>query len=222
MILDLLPLVLLGGVLALDATSVGQFMFSRPLVSGALAGWVVGEPALGLRVGVILEMYLLVAFPTGGSRFPEGSVAAVVAVSCAATLSTEAGALPIAIAVGLAWGHVAGWSVTGLRRLNSRFVPEPGDERVSARQVTIGHLWAVVMDFVRGSVVTFLGLVAGSAVVNGLGPAWPVRLSDSLGLVLVGAAVSAGVLLRSLGGFRRRKVLFAIGLAVGVLGPRFL
>ena len=56
---DLLPLVLLGGVLALDATSVGQFMFSRPLVAGALAGWVVGDAALGLSVGVVLELYLL-------------------------------------------------------------------------------------------------------------------------------------------------------------------
>ena len=50
----------LGGLLALDATSVGQFMISRPLVVGVLAGVVVDQPLLGATIGAILELYLLV------------------------------------------------------------------------------------------------------------------------------------------------------------------
>jgi hypothetical protein len=38
----------------------------------------------------------------------------------------------------------------------------------------------------------------------------------------VGGAVSGGILLRSLGGFRRRRVLFAVGLLLGLVGARFL
>jgi hypothetical protein len=38
----------------------------------------------------------------------------------------------------------------------------------------------------------------------------------------VGGAVSAGILLRSLGGFRRRRVLFAVGIALGVAGARLV
>lgn len=37
--MELALIALLGGGLALDATSVGQFMLSRPLVAGALTGW---------------------------------------------------------------------------------------------------------------------------------------------------------------------------------------
>ena len=218
---DLLPLVLLGGILALDATSVGQFMFSRPLVAGALAGWVCGDPATGLSVGVLLELYLLVAFPTGGSRFPEGSTAAVVAVA-SASLVDQAGALPVAIALGLAWGHLGGLSITALRKLNGRFVPEPSDPRVSPSGLVTAHLSGVMLDFVRGSAVTFVGILSARAVVARVASSWPLGTSDSDGLLLMGAAVSAGILLRSLGGFRRRKILFVAGIAMGLIGARLL
>ncbi|SVB44140.1 uncharacterized protein METZ01_LOCUS196994, partial [marine metagenome] len=39
-------------------------MVSRPLVVGVLAGLVVGQPVLGATIGAILELYLLVSFPT--------------------------------------------------------------------------------------------------------------------------------------------------------------
>jgi len=71
--MEILQVTLLGGLLALDGTSVGQFMLSRPLVAGGLVGWVLGDPALGFTIGAVLELYLLVSFPTGGSRFPEGA-----------------------------------------------------------------------------------------------------------------------------------------------------
>ncbi len=218
---DLLSLVLLGGVLALDATSLGQFMISRPLVSGALAGWVCGDPGLGLSMGVLLELYLLVAFPTGGSRFPEGATATVVAVASASVVD-HWGALPIGIAVGLVWGHVGGLSITALRKLNGRFVPEPGDTSVSPRGVVYAHLGAMALDFVRACLVTFFGIVVGRAILTRVASQWPLDLADSFGLLLVGAAVSSGILLRSLGGFRRRKLLFVAGIAAGIIGARFL
>ena len=76
-----LSLALLGGLLALDATSVGQFMISRPLVAGTLAGWWLGDPAVGLEVGAILELFHLAGVPAGGSRVPESGPATVVAAA---------------------------------------------------------------------------------------------------------------------------------------------
>jgi PTS system mannose-specific IIC component len=221
MSMDLIPLVLLGGVLALDATSVGQFMVSRPLVAGALAGWACGAPAMGLAMGAMLELYLLVAFPTGGSRFPEGATATVVAVASACTADAS-GAVPLGIALGLVWGRLGGLSITGLRKLNGRLVPEPEDARVSPRRVVAAHLGAVFLDFLRACAVTLTGILVGRAVLARTASEWPISAPDSRGLLLVGAAVSSGILLRSLGGFRRRRVLFAAGLAVGIIGARFL
>jgi mannose/fructose/N-acetylgalactosamine-specific phosphotransferase system component IIC len=219
--MEIVQLSLLGGLLALDGTAVGQFMFSRPLVAGVLVGWLVGDPPAGIAVGTILELYLLVSFPTGGSRFPEGATATVVAV--AATVVTDApGALPLAVALGLVWGQLAGLSVTWMRRLNSHIVPEPGTGHPGPRRVWTAHLGAVLIDFARGSAVTLLGVVVGRAIVSGMHGPWALSPSDTVGLLLVGGAASVGILLRDVGGFRRRKTLFVTGLALGILGARLL
>ena len=219
--MEILQIAFLGGLLALDGTSVGQFMVSRPLVVGALAGWLTGEPLLGMSVGATLELYLLVAFPTGGSRFPEGSVATVVAVgSCA--YAQGAGSIPVAIAMGLVWGQLGGISVTWLRRANGSFAPELGVLAVSAGSITRIHAGGVLLDFLRGGLVTASGVSVGRVAVGWLGTTWPVSESATGGLLLVGAAVSIGILLRDFGGFRRHRVLLAAGLALGILGTRFL
>jgi mannose/fructose/N-acetylgalactosamine-specific phosphotransferase system component IIC len=218
--MDLLQLSLLGGALALDATAVGQFMVSRPLIAGALTGWLLGDVAQGLMLGSILEIYLLVSFPTGGSRFPEGPTATVVAVATAAA-GTGAGGFAVALSVGLLWGQISGITVTGTRKLNGRFVPEPNREGHGAGGIVRAHLGLLLLDFLRGGLVTLAGVVVGRWVVGRLAAGWPLATEDTVGLVLVGAAVSAGVLLRDLGGFRRRRLLLAVGLAIGLIGFRF-
>lgn len=219
--MEVISVSLLGGLLALDGTSVGQFMLSRPLVAGALVGWLLGDPVGGIAVGAILELYLLVSFPTGGSRFPEGATATVVAVA-ASQVTDATGALPLAVAVGLVWGQLAGGSVSLMRHVNSRLVPEPGEGHPGAAQIVGAHLGAVAIDFVRGAVVTFLGVVVGRAAVSLMHEPWALSPDASVGLLLVGGAASLGILLRDLGGFRKRKVLFLAGVAVGLVGVSVL
>lgn len=219
--MEIAQVTVIGGLLALDGTSVGQFMLSRPLVAGAIIGWLLGAPGLGFTVGAMLELYLLVSFPTGGSRFPEGATATVVAVASAAG-SVTPGALPIGVAVGLVWGQLGGISISGLRHVNARLVPEPTREPRGPGHVTAAHLGALLLDFLRGAVVTLSGVLVGRAVVENFGGAWSLTSGASLGLLLVGGAVSAGILLRDLGGFRRRRILLVAGMALGILGARFL
>jgi mannose/fructose/N-acetylgalactosamine-specific phosphotransferase system component IIC len=216
---ELLRFGLLGGLLGLDGTAVGQFMISRPLVAGWLAGWVAGVPGMGIAIGAILELFLLVSFPTGGARFPEGSTAAVVAVGVAVPFEGS-GAVAASVAMGLVWGQVGGWSVTVQRHVNGRLLSE--DIGRHTGRLGRAHLLAIVGDFLRGAVVTVAGVTLGRA---GLGLAdgrWPVDAGVSTGVLYVGAAVSLGILLHDLGGFRRRRVLFVLGLAVGIVGARFL
>lgn len=220
--MELALLALAGGLLGLDGTSVGQFMVSRPLVAGAVAGWILGEPTTGLLVGAILELYLLVSFPSGGARFPEGATGTVVAVA-AVTAVDAPGALPMGVAVGLLWGQVGGFSITLLRKLNARMVPEPtapGAAKPGA--VTRSHLGAIGLDFARATLVTALGAGLGPLALAPVAHAWPLGLTDSMGLLLVGGAASAGIFLRSLGGFRARPGLFLAGVVLGLLGGRLL
>lgn len=219
--MDILRVGALGGLLGLDGTAVGQFMVSRPLVAGVLAGWVLGEPALGVAIGGILELYLLVSFPTGGARFPEGATATVVAVAAAAPFD-GAGVVPLGVAVGLVCGQVGGATVTAQRHINSHLVPEAADTDHGAGRVVAAHLAAILLDFVRGTVVTMSGVFVGRAILSWLTEQWPLSTGPSIGLVLVGGAVSAGVLLHDLGGFRKRRLWFVAGLALGIVGTRFL
>ena len=217
---ELLVLSLLGGLLALDGTSVGQFMLSRPMVASTLAGWIVSAPMEGFMVGVLLEIYLIVSFPVGGSRFPEGGPAAVVAATVAAA-SAAPGGLALGVGLGLIWGQVGGYTVTALRTINGRLAPDPTNPHVTPGSVVGGHLAAVTLDFVRGFVVTLVGILLGRVLIR-VAPLWPLTEANTRGLLLVGAAVSLGILLRSYGGIRRRGILFAVGLSAGALGGYLL
>lgn len=213
--MELLVLALVGGLLALDGTTVGQLMVSRPIVAGTLAGWVLGVPGAGFAVGAILEVYLLVSFPVGGSRFPEGAPATVVAVATAAS-SPLPGAEALGVATGLIWGHLGGISISWLRGLNARLVPEPGVP-VSPRRVVATHLAGIGLDLVRGSLVTVSGVLAGRFVAGGLAADWPLDAMATRGLLLLGGMVSVGILVRSFGGVRKRGGLLAAGAAGGLL-----
>lgn len=217
----LLVLSVLGGLLTVEGTAVGQFMLSRPLVAGALAGWLVGAPAIGFAVGALLEMYLLVAFPVGGARFPEGAPATVAGVAAAA--AGGPGMFAVAIAMALVWGQIAGLSTTALRTVTGRLVPAHGEAgTVGTGRVLRAHLAALSLDLARGCVLTALAVWTSVVTAQALGPHWPMDAARTRGLLLLGGLVSLGVLLRSFGGLRRRVGMVGAGLAVGVLVGLFL
>jgi mannose/fructose/N-acetylgalactosamine-specific phosphotransferase system component IIC len=104
-----IPLVTLGllwlwtTVAGLDLVSVLQTLTSRPLVVGPVAGWLLGDVEVGLRVGAVLELYALDVVPVGSSRYPDFGAATVGGVVFAAgTDWTVTLGAAVAIGVGLA------------------------------------------------------------------------------------------------------------------------
>ncbi len=93
----ILILALMAGAVAVDTTAALQLMFSQPVVSGTLAGLVVGEPGTGLMIGLTLQLVWAGVLPVGGAGFPDAGVAAVVGAGSAGLL--------------VAAGHPAGWAV---------------------------------------------------------------------------------------------------------------
>ena len=113
---ELLPLALLGGVLGLDVVCFPQMMVSRPLVAATLAGAFVGDPAMGLIIGVTLELIALATLPFGASRYPEWGSAAVVGGAIAAAMeSPRVGALSIGVLAALATAWVGGLTLVQLQ-----------------------------------------------------------------------------------------------------------
>lgn len=215
----ILVLSLLGGILALDQTSLGQFMVSRPLVSATLAGWILGDPASGLAVGALLEVLVLPAFPIGGARFPEGGPAGVVAAGAAAEGpgGILGPGLAVGVALGAVWGVLGGWTVTVLRRLNERFAALPEEGPLAARRVVSGHLAALASDFLRGAGLTALGVTGARLALPLARDAWPLGSTGTLLALGVVVALSAGGLLGALDGWKRRRGVFLGGLVTGAI-----
>lgn len=212
-----LSLALLGGLLALDATSVGQFMVSRPLVAGTLAGWWLGDPALGLEVGTILELFQIAGVPAGGSRVPESGPASVVAVAVAMSAGGLAG-MALGLMAGLVISEFGGMTVGLQRHMVARVFGRTESMSMTAPTLTAVHLSAVLLDFVRGAGVTTVGLVVGGWLSGVLASRWPLPYETTVALMLIGASVHLGALLRGFGGWKSRRTVFLVGLVAGIVG----
>lgn len=214
--MNLAALMALGGLTALDGTSLGQFMLSRPLVAATLGGLAAGNPTAGLLAGAILELIHLNVLPVGGVGFPETGPAGVVAGAAAATAATPGG-LAVAVGVGLAWAALGGVSVTLQRKVNGRFVPRPEDGPISVGRLQAIHLRLIILDFMRGVGLVLAGWVVARAALALFAAGWPLSLANTIALLTTGGAVSLGALVRRQGEKTATRTLFVGGVAVGLI-----
>ena len=130
----------LGGLLALDGTSVAQLMVSRPFVAATLGGVLAGRPAEGMAVGLVLEALHLAVLPVGASRYPEGGPAAVAAgavyAAAHAPPATAQAALLVAVLLALALEWAGGRTVAALRQFNVRFAGAPAKRTFRCRSAS--------------------------------------------------------------------------------------
>jgi mannose PTS system EIIC component len=219
---DLLPawgpfllLVLWGGWVGLDTTSVGQFMISRPIVAATLTGWFLGDPATGALLGVILEAMNLTVLPVGAATYPESGPAAVAAAAVLVAAPDTPAAMLTAVLFALCWAWVGGASVRLLRLVNVRLVTLPAEETDVAGRTEWRHLQAVAYDYVRGAALVAVGMPVLAVLLRLSSAAWPAQ--DRFTSVVLWGLAAAGIAatLRLFGG--RRFTLFAIGLGGGLL-----
>ena len=192
-------------------------MVSRPLVAGTLAGWWLGDPTVGLEVGAMLELFQLAGVPAGGSRVPESGPAAVVAVAVAMSAGGLAG-LALGMVAGLAVSEIGGMTVDLQRHMVGRVFGRTDPRSMTAPKLTAVHLSSMLLDFVRGAGVTAVGLVVGGWLSAVVASRWPLPYETTVALILIGASVHLGALLRGFGGWKSRRAVFLVGLAAGIVG----
>lgn len=212
-----LLLIVWGTMVALDLVSVPQVMIARPVVAGAVAGFLVGDMEAGLRVGVLFELFALDVLPIGAVRYPDYGPATVAATALAAGAPWELG-LGISAGLGLLLAVLGGWSLTMVRRANARAIQRHAAALAAGESSAIRRLQygGLVRDAARGAALTVLGLVL----------AWSIaefvhidrRTAVGLSLVAIGSALSAIVsgAVRSAGRGTRLKWMLA-GIAMGIL-----
>ncbi|HET8654907.1 MAG TPA: PTS sugar transporter subunit IIC [Longimicrobiaceae bacterium] len=205
-------LALFGGWTAIDSTSAGQVMISRPFAAATLAGWIAGDPVAGVVVGIVLEAFHLCILPVGAARNPEAGPASVVAGASYALAPHQPSVLLMAVAFALAWEWVSGESVRQVRQVNVRLVardPEPRSRTIERR-----HLLAVLIDFARGVLLVVVGFVLLSLLLHLSIPRW--GLGERIPHLVLGAVV-VGLFASTLRFFGTRVKLFLAGAVVGLL-----
>jgi mannose/fructose/N-acetylgalactosamine-specific phosphotransferase system component IIC len=217
---DWLGLLLVGGIVGLDATSFPQIMVSRPLVAGTLVGVLFGEPAAGALVGGMIEVFHLSILPIGATRYPEAGTATVAAAAAYvmhAGAPLDGPALLFALLIALAWERVGAATANALRRANERFAFAEGEAAASAALVERRHRTAIAADFGRGAVVAAAGALFGLIVMRVGLPLWVTDPALALGAITVAATAMLGSALRVFGGWRDRQLLFLLGALCGAL-----
>lgn len=213
-----LALAVLGGIVALDATSFGQLMLSRPLVAGTLAGALVAMPLEGALVGAMLEALSLSILPVGAARYPETGTAAVAAAGTLGLSGAPATApvLLLILVYGVAWQRVAGATVVAGRYLNERMVRAGrGNARRMDRMIQYRHLESMLLDIVRGAAVTVVALLIGVPLLRLAVPLWEAPFAvASVAIAMSAAAVLAGTA-PLFADTERGRFFFAAGLLFG-------
>lgn len=218
MIDNILVLGIWGVLVGLDMTSVAQTMLSRPLVAGTVAGLIVGDPAGGFMMGVLLEFFALEVLPVGASRYPDYGLGAVVAVAVVAG-SPSVLAMGLAGGLGLATAYVGGLGAHLARMLNGKDVAKHAASLAAGNaSVVYGvHMRGLMRDAIRSAIVLSIGL----GVAYGLRHVMPITLQGALYLriAVVGAAIAAVVSgTVRLTGRRVTMHWFVLGLACGIVG----
>ena len=220
LLINVLPIALLGGLLGLDVVCFPQAMISRPLVAATAGGALIGHSLSGMMVGAALELIALETLPFGAARYPEwGSAATVGGAIYARHFGDPAGAMTMAVLASVATAWIGGWSMIQLRNGNARAARRhQGGLDAGARGTVIGlQISGLSADLLRGTLLAGIAFAALDPIVTATIAIWDVdaRLSRAL-VVGVAAAVAAGAAWKLFHSVPWARWVFLCGLGIGV------
>lgn len=205
-IVDLVIGALIALLCGLDRTAILQLMISRPIVAAPLVAWLLGEPMVGLQIGMMVELLWLARLPVGAAIPPDDTQVAIASSVLAINLgrimeSTGPELVLLCLLVAIPLGKVGQFFDHFSRQYNVRLVTQVEGH------LDNGNLFLAELQHLRG-LVSFSLAALGTYAVIILGGLllvpilWPLveqslMLSNSwlqLALPLVGVAVILGTI----------------------------
>ncbi|CAD5901828.1 PTS mannose/fructose/sorbose/N-acetylgalactosamine transporter subunit IIC [Carnobacterium maltaromaticum] len=185
---------------------IGQGMLERPIVVGAVTGLLLGDLKTGVLMGAALEAVFMGNVNIGGVISAEPVTATAMATTFAiiSTINQEA-AITLAIPIGMLTAFV----VMFLKNVFFNVFAPPLDQAAAAnnqRKIVFLHWFTWFLYYLIISLVSFFGILAGSAPVQALVDTIPQNLMNGLS--------AAGGLLPAVGFAMLMKMLWDNKLAV--------
>ncbi len=181
-----------GTLLGLDLVSLPQMMVSRPLVAGAVAGWILGDPAFGITTGLVLELFALESLAIGAARYPDYGAAAVGAVVAGAGYPWVQ-SLGVAVTIGLVLAGIGGLTLMWLRHANSRAVRRRGASLMVGDPVAVLALQfgGLGRDLTRSLILGVFAIIVGLTARDWL--PGPEPAASMLSYVVIGGGLAGAV-----------------------------
>lgn len=203
---DYLLASLMAILVGLDRVAVAQFMISRPLVAAPLTGWVLGNPLVGLEIGMLLELLWLGRLPVGAAIPPDDTQVAVAATVLALSMNAwlSLSGMPLVllcVLVAIPLGKFGQVFERLARTVNDRLAGAGHSALVAGHygQAEKMHLMGLASFAVASLATAVIIVLLGSFVLLGVAPllVGAVReagLSLQYSLILVGAASLLGTM----------------------------
>lgn len=203
---DYLLAALIAVLVGLDRVALAQLMISRPLVAAPLVGWVLGNPLVGLEVGLLLELLWLGRLPVGAAIPPDDTQVAVAATVLALSMQSTPGlnGMPLVILcvlVAIPLGKFGQVFDRLARYFNDRLAINgqgyllSGDFKRAGKMHLLGIASFAVASLATATVIVLLGSIVLHAVAPFLiGAVREAGLSLQYSLILVGAAALLGTM----------------------------
>jgi len=201
---------LLAGLVAmlagLDRVALVQAMISRPLVAAPLTGWLLGNPMVGLEIGMLLELLWLGRLPVGAAIPPDDTQVAVGATVLALSIGPSLGlnGMPIVILsvlVAIPLGKFGQVFDRIARQFNDRLAVSgesaltAGNTRIMERNHLLGLVSFALASLATAMVIDLIGSFVLVEVAPFLiGAVREAGLSLQYSLILVGAASLLGTI----------------------------
>lgn len=158
----------------MDRTAVGQIMLSRPLVALPILGALWGEPFMGLKLGMLLELFWINFLPVGSFMPPDDSFAGIVAMGIAvisrgtfqgAPTYDEKWIIALVVLFSIPIAVFGRWSDIFLRRFNSLLchMADRAIEKTLFKSVERRHLMGIVFFYFNAAAGIFVLLCFGVA-----------------------------------------------------------
>jgi len=222
--MELLPVSLLGGLLALDTTAVLQILISQPLVAGTILGWVLGDVQLGMQMGLLLQLLWLNQLPVGAAKIPQGNLASIIAVILIFRLDMFLDSylnilLLLVILYTLLVSHLGIKLMTTIRNWNIRLLNRAIGCLDNGRISALGriNILALLLHFVTVAGAIYISVFLGQFVFKYLIPVIPMEW-DTYARYIEIAVIGSGIGL-TLNLYKEKKNLkfLALGAALGIL-----
>jgi mannose/fructose/N-acetylgalactosamine-specific phosphotransferase system component IIC len=184
--LTLLATILLGGVVALDATPLAQTLLSQPLVTGTLLGWWWGDMPTALSTAIVLQIFAASTQPVGARTPEDYAVGGVVGTGLALALSAPQ-SFEFARQSSILFGVIGGMltavlaaRATRWQRRRNEALSRWCEERLRAgadHALGQAHVAALVLAFGVGLLLTAVAMGVGLTAFSGLVQSDSLRLS---------------------------------------------